>query len=252
METSNYSDIDYWVNQIKLFRSGNSPILLVGTHSDSPACTESYIKQTMENLEKRFPLRRFKGLHPSNFFTISNVDGTGINQLKDTISSIVYSEKKGIFSLPQLKSRMWIVIRELLLNISKNKFLLFSQFKEWAFNYFNIEGEEIEEILKFYGTTGSLIHFGASKREELDFIIMDPIWFSNIMIKFMLKNPFVRLGRIRKSDVIDSLSGIHLHYLSILWLLERYKIIFPIPNLEDDEDTYLVCLSFIFHPLFNY
>ena len=192
----------------------------------------------MDVLKERYPLGRYKGLYDNHFFCVSGSSFEGCNELKDFMSTIILNENRA--KLPPLRACSWMNLNYFL-SETELKFICYDQLRAWAKQYFNIEKHDFNDSLQFIQSDGNILYFGP-KKEDLNFIIMDKPWFIKVILKLIHKNPLIRSGIIAKGSFSDSMSGSDLDRDSVVQLLERFKILFPIPdtksNISPDSQDY--------------
>ena len=208
--------------------------------------TDSYISRVFDILQERYPFQRYKGLIESNFLSVSNVVLEGISELKDQLYSIIMTENHRS-KLPKLKSHLWLSVMHFIASSNYN-YIYFKQFQEWARRYFNIKKVEFIEMLYFLHSNGVILYFGPTKKEELNFIVIEKTSFITTMLKFIHKNQLISMGILNRNDFTNSFQAKELQVDSVIQILEKFKILFPIPNPRVHNEKIYFVIFHIFKP----
>ena len=225
-----FERLEYWMNQLRSSASTNSPspVLLVGTHADSPICHDpAFITRVKNELKSKFPSQRFPALKHSLIVDCSS--GGGIPGLKDKLLALASAMK-------MIVAPTWINLQQRLQQKLEQhiNYLSWTDYQDLAVRS-QVELEELSLATKFLQDVGSVIHFDDRRSRLQELVILHPQWLASLMASFVsYSHRWHQAGRIARSQIAQVLRGFNpqLHE-SLLALLERFGILVRLPRKGD-------------------
>ena len=230
--------IDYWLQLLRSLGSkgfSRTITFLVGTHLDSPKCTEEYIANMTQTLNNRFPRLRFPGLQPMHF--ISCKTGKGVREFTETLVATV---KKEQFS--PILAEPWIKLHEYIKTAGSGRdYVDWEEFKEWA-KICDVEPDQLELATEFLCDIGTLIHFNDNRGNLKDLVILNPQWLADVMSSLITtKHTFAKDGLLPRNSIRQIFSAFpKKHHDQLLVLLENFSILNPLEREFKGQSCFLV------------
>eukprot|EP01125_Pyxidicula_operculata_P013090 TRINITY_DN4334_c0_g1_i1.p1 TRINITY_DN4334_c0_g1~~TRINITY_DN4334_c0_g1_i1.p1 ORF type:complete len:1370 (-),score=387.10 TRINITY_DN4334_c0_g1_i1:146-4255(-) len=221
----NHKNINYWLKSVRQ-RAKNAPVILVGTHSDDPRCTEEYVEQVRSDLKKKFRNFHIEG----TIFTVSNVtkDKT-IKVLKDELVSIAQKRKLIGASIPLSYTYL---INKIPTLKTERPFMTVSELSVHM-KALNIPDSKHKGVLETLNDLGYVLYNGNDTQLQ-DLVILDPEFLSNLMKSIVsMKNRWVKDGKLSDENLKKLMSDFPEDtHEKFLRLLSQFEVIY---KLNDNE-----------------
>lgn len=231
----NLSRLDYWIKQVK-YRAGNPKCFIVGTHIDDPKCTKAW----MEGVEQKLGIYRQLPFVKSILF-VSAKTGLGIAELTEGLILCAQDQTLLKQPIPASWYNLDSIIRATKLDgvayMDRDSFLKLCADAE-------IRHESIETVITFLHDVGTITHYRPDRRDmNKDIYVLDSQWLATLMASIIsFKQGWVQNGLLSIDKATMSWKGrygAHM-YETILGLLERFEVIFPIKTDNAHARTILI------------
>jgi Ran GTPase-activating protein (RanGAP) involved in mRNA processing and transport/GTPase SAR1 family protein len=266
--------IDYWVNTIRL-RSGDSPIVLVGTHLDMVSSSDAAALRTY------YAEKYVRRIH--SCVMISSENRSGVNSLRRRLVQIAVDEQLVGQLVPQ--NHLAFVQQLIDLRATRNSsgaalpFMAIEEFIAFA-SGLNIERRHIPQLLAFLSDTGVCLWFGdeqsfraslaridrereqqqeaqpheceqrrqttassgettTTMRSLSELVILDAQFIANLLGTIVtFKHRFTARGFLNVADLQQIWKGYPRDiHSSLLELLVRFEVIHPLSALASDRSA---------------
>jgi len=229
LETANYKSLLYWLNSIRL-RCKYAPVIVVGTHKDSPKCTDMYIDNLCKEVKKQFSAYKIE----PTIFTLSTLRDKekSIKALKNQIEEVAKKRKLIGGSFPLSYAYMINKISSLK---KERPFLSLKEMGNYLANYGITEENQVPALQNIHDL--GYILYNKNDFALQDIVILDPEFLTKLMRCFVsYTNQWHKTGFVRDSVIPKLLAEypteLHSKFLA---LLVKYEILYPLNNGPDPE-----------------
>eukprot|EP01088_Endostelium_zonatum_P017644 TRINITY_DN530_c1_g1_i2.p1 TRINITY_DN530_c1_g1~~TRINITY_DN530_c1_g1_i2.p1 ORF type:complete len:1951 (-),score=435.72 TRINITY_DN530_c1_g1_i2:123-5267(-) len=240
-ETPETNRIEYWLQSIYAKTSGESPVILIGTHADDKRLPKESITEYFELLMKKYG-NRFLQAKLSKFdkkkrsmilghIYISNTGEGKRSFIQHLVNDHIVKIAKSLPFMPEKIPLTYLAFEEKLalekqmicppiINLKRAAYLA---------ELCGIPASDVSATIRFLSHVGSIVYFGDNDPGLKDIIILDPQWITKIFATVVsLKLNFVKGGVLNTRDLYQLWKPpeypIALHPTFVL-LLEKFQII---------------------------
>ncbi|PRP77349.1 hypothetical protein PROFUN_05594 [Planoprotostelium fungivorum] len=237
--TLDQSKLEYWLQSIKA-RAPKAPIIIVGTHSDSPVCTSDYLQKTQQRINEEY-YARFP-----NIQYVCEVDakkGKNIEELIKILSKIALAQPRMGENIP----KSYLLLEEKVLKERKRRLkgkpgyplMTYNEYSELALGC-SISEDALPRATEFLYEVGVVIHFNDPNRGLSNVVFLDPRFLVDLMSTVSsTKANFVRNGTVRwkHMQMLWKKYPTELHP-QLLALLEKFEIAIRLNKSMDDKEEH--------------
>eukprot|EP00794_Sanderia_malayensis_P013704 gene13704-15131_t len=232
-----------WLLNIQA-RAPKSEVIIVGTHLDKlpQGKRKERLAKLRNDIYTKFLKKGFPKISGNVF--VSNTTGEGLQMLKEVIYKVTSNMQDSNLLEPMIGKKRRIQQRAL---SNEPPILTAEQFLQLARENPDNDILDIEELdhvnyllffsCKFLHDYGILLHFNDQIRGLNDLYFIDPTWLCDmiaLLVTVKEKNPFIKNGYIKNSDVFSVLKSprLPLEFIpQFLQIMERFEIALKL----DDE-----------------
>ena len=224
----NYSQIEYWLQQIELTSNYISYIILVGTHSDESECTKTHIQQVTQQINEQF-ISRFYQI--TGIFVVSNSTKSGIQPLVNCILNDIV--RKHTLLTRQIPGA-WHALDQAIQSMKSSAIQIVRQheFESMAKKY-GITFDLLDQTKEFLRDVGTLVNFHDQPGDSGIYVI-DPMWLSDVLSCLFDENRNQHC--IKDGILLESNWQLVWHsypssiYHILFKLLETFDVVHPLPG----------------------
>lgn len=225
----NNHNFEYWIPTIFQF-GGKSPIILVQTCHDGNSVHWNDIGMYIADENFNIIKDQSQNYHELNLPKANK----GLTLLKKTITS-------QILKLPHYRKNVpksWVLVRELISNISKNNCISYLELKDKIYKLNPASfatKEDIEDCVKFFHSIGVLLWY--HKEDKLrNWVILNPKWAVDAVYKIIDHKKNTNQGIILSKDfeIVWKAKTYEDKHDILKEMLEVFKIAFPMKTNKND------------------
>jgi len=216
-QEEDYITFDYWLNIIRLL-SDNSPVCIVHNKAD----------ERTKEIEQKQLKEKFSNI--SNFFKVSCLNNSGINDLKNHI-------EKNILKLSHIGDELpsvWVEIRSALKKLNLN-YISYAEYLDVCKSY-SLDKEKADALSDYLHDLGSILHFSSDPVLK-ETIMLKPDWATKavylIVDSLEVANNFGRTSYPQMQEIWVS-NDFKTKHAELLQLMKKFEICFSVTN-EADE-----------------
>uniref|UniRef100_A0A7S3V2N8 non-specific serine/threonine protein kinase n=1 Tax=Aplanochytrium stocchinoi TaxID=215587 RepID=A0A7S3V2N8_9STRA len=195
--------LTFWLNSAKI-HAPEAPVIIVGTKAELLKEDElKNINEVVSKLASRYPqvvMRTTESI--TSFYPISNVEGTGVDDLRDIINAVTVEQKY----VNRPLSLLWMKCLDTLIDLSEREsrdWLSLTEVTKLA-NETGIRSKsEVLEMLKLFHELGKLFHFDATDNLS-SIIIMKPQWLVDRVAEVIRDKDMHQYDELQQQRIKDN------------------------------------------------